>query len=244
MKGLMIVGTDTGVGKTTLCELLLTDAVSRGESVGIYKPVCTGSELDNAGNAIWNDIERLHAASGGTFDRDCICPQRFHAPLAPPVAAKCERRDIDSELLVDGLAAWQGRVETLLIEGVGGLLCPVSEEMTVADLSRNFNVPIIVVSANRLGTINHTLLTLEVARQRGLEIAGWVMNHVELGDATLLASNVTEICRRTDTRFLGEITFQQTHRLQFANHSTKMFAGSPPELLRDIWSFARPIGKR
>jgi dethiobiotin synthetase len=241
MNGLMIVGTDTGVGKTTLCELLLADAVARSASVGIYKPVCTGSDLNEQGGEIWSDVERLYRASGERYRREEICPQRFHAPLAPPVAAAIEGQRVDSALLTSGLDRWRQSVDTLIVEGVGGLLCPVTEQLTIADLARHWNTPIVVVAANRLGTINHTLLTLEVAERRGLLVAGWVLNHLQADDGASAISNAREIRQRTSVPFLGEIPFQAGGELQTAHSSSRMFIGRDVRSLGDILSLARQM---
>ncbi len=241
MNGLMIVGTDTGVGKTTLCELLLSDAVARRANVGIYKPVCTGSECGTRGNNKWSDIERLHQASGERFGRDDICPQRFHAPLAPPIAAELEGRHIDEELLSAGLERWRTVVDTLIIEGVGGLLCPISERLTIADLAKLWRVPIVVVAANRLGAINHTLLTLEVAERRGLTVAGWVLNHVEPDGAELAETNVQAIRARTGIVLQAEIPFWGTGELQSSVTSSRMLMGREVQTLADILSLSGAI---
>lgn len=244
MNGLMIIGTDTGVGKTTLCEAILTKAVANGQKLGIYKPVCTGSEPDSEGKSLWSDIERLHAACLGVFDRELICPQRFHAPLAPPVAASLEGQQVDVDRLQSGCEAWRQYTDLLLIEGVGGLLCPIAESLTVADLATWWNAPLIVVSSNRLGTISHTLLTLEVAQYRRLKIAGWVMNQIENGNDELLATNTAEIRSRTDVPFLGTLAFDAVHRLQWEKPSSRILTGGDTESVQELLALARPLRDR
>ncbi len=241
MNGLMIVGTDTGVGKTMLCELLLADARERGVHVGIYKPVCTGSERDATGHERWSDIERLQAATGGRWATDDVCPQRFRLPAAPPVAATAEGRCVDEGKLNDGLERWRDLAEILIVEGVGGLLCPITERRTISDLAFEWKMPIVVVSANRLGTINHTLLTLELAQRRGLQVAGWVLNHVEQGDSAATATNAEEIRKRTSIPFLGEIVFASTSELQTGQTSSRMFIERSARSLCDILSLARAV---
>lgn len=239
--GLLIVGTDTGVGKTTLCELLLADAAASGARVGVYKPVCTGSEVDSHGHARWSDIERLHAAAGGRFERELICPQRFHAPLAPPVAARLKGREVDEGLLSAGLDAWRPLVDTLIVEGVGGLLCPVTDRLTIADLAQQWRLPLVVVSASRLGTINHTLLTLEVAESKGITVAGWIMNQLDAAGRDAAPANITEIVRRTAAPFLGEIASASAGRLHGENALSRMFIGREGVSLSGIVALSRPI---
>ena len=108
-----------------------------------------------------------------------VCPLRLKAPLAPPVAARLERVNLDFAGMKTAADWWQGRVEVLLIEGVGGLLCPLTEDKTIADLAVALGYPLLVVARAGLGTINHTLLTVEAARHRGLQVAGVVLNEAE-----------------------------------------------------------------
>lgn len=176
MKTLFVTGTDTAVGKTWISCLLIRHLISTGHRTGAYKPVCSGAESSPEGNLIWHDPEALSAACGGRFPADWICPQRFTAPVAPPVAAGMEGRRVDNDLLKSGLRRWQSVADTVVVEGAGGLLCPLSADQTVADLVQAIPSPIVVVAANRLGVVNHTLLTLEVARTRHIPVLAVVLN--------------------------------------------------------------------
>lgn len=176
MQGLFVTGTDTGVGKTWVTTLLIRQLHREGVRVGAYKAVCTGAEQDTAGEPHWGDVEALSDALEGRFPAERICPQRFLAPLAPPVSARCEGRAVNAALLTDGLAWWRNHVDLLLVEGIGGLLCPLTDQQTVADFAAQCDFPLLIVAAQRLGMINHTLLTVGVARQRELPIAGIVVN--------------------------------------------------------------------
>src|SRR5690606_6781856 len=110
------------------------------------KPVCSGGVPDGAGGIVWDDVRSLASAVGNAFPDDRICPQRFLAPLAPPVAARREGRRVDADLLRQGARWWQGRVDLLLVEGVGGLLCPLPDDETVADLAGDLGWPLIIVA--------------------------------------------------------------------------------------------------
>jgi dethiobiotin synthetase len=209
--GLLVTGTDTDVGKTYVSVMIIRDLMAHGISVGAYKPVCSGSVPDAAGIPCWHDVDALSCAVGGGFDSEMICPQRFTLPLAPPVAARAEGRSVDTSLLREGARRWSERVDFLVVEGVGGLLCPVTEEETVADLAYDLRYPLIVVSRLGLGTINHTLLTIEVARQRGLTVAGIVMNQATpepLGRES--ESNPAEIARRCEAPLLGLVRYNES----------------------------------
>lgn len=178
MKGLFITGTDTGAGKTYVTCALVAAAKREGLRVGAYKPVCSGAVVGPDGKPRWSDVEALWTALDGEYPSELIGPQCFQAPLAPPQAAEEEGRRVDRAKLFQGVEAWRGKVDLLLIEGAGGLFCPLTESTTMADWAGELGAPLVVVAANRLGVISHTLLTLECAVGRGLSVAAVVLNDV------------------------------------------------------------------
>ncbi|MCH7989264.1 MAG: dethiobiotin synthase [Planctomycetes bacterium] len=209
--GLFITGTGTDVGKTYVTSLIARELVSDGVTVGAYKPVCSGCEERPNGDLIWRDIEELSKAIGGGFDPERICPQRFSAGLAPPVAARMEGKTVDATLLRRGAAWWNDKVDFLLIEGVGGLLCPLTDEESVADLAKDLEFPLLIVASLGLGTINHTLLTVEVAQNRGIVVAGIVLNTPCAEEADQAAeTNPREIAARCNVPVLGTVLHNQT----------------------------------
>jgi dethiobiotin synthetase len=206
-RGLFITGTDTGVGKTHVAAMICREARVAGVRVGAYKPACSGS-VGAGGGPTWEDVERLFDALGGEFDRGRICPQRFAAPLAPHVAARLEGGRVDEALLRSGAAWWSGRVDLLVVEGAGGLLSPISERDSVADVARDLGFPLIVVARLGLGTINHTLLTLEAAASRGLTVAGIVFSQATPEPAGAAeATNPAEVAARTGVPVRGVVPF-------------------------------------
>jgi dethiobiotin synthetase len=211
MQGLFITGTDTGVGKTFVTCGIIRALRERGVRVGAYKPVCSGGEAVADGGFCWPDVEALSDALGPAVPSERICPQRFLAPLAPPAAAECEHRQVDDALLLSGIDAWRLDADLLIIEGVGGLLCPLTDSMTVADFAARLGVPLVVVAALRLGVINHTLLTLEVARSRGLTVAGVLLNETGPDDGSN-SSSILEISERAGTAVLGVVPFEAKGR--------------------------------
>jgi dethiobiotin synthetase len=217
--GLFVTGTDTNVGKTHVASLILRSLRTLGIRVGAYKPVCSGAILTSPSGPRWEDIDRLRDAVGCDFPDEAICPQRFLAPLAPPLAARAEGRTIDAARLVSGLQWWQGRADVVVVEGAGGLLAPVTETETVADLARSIGFPLIVVARCGLGTINHSLLTLEAARLRQLAVAGVVLNQCRPDDDRSLAEdNATEIESRGGVPVLGIIDWGSVDGLQRHGH--------------------------
>ena len=211
MQGLFITGTDTGVGKTHVAAGVISALRSQGVRVGAYKPAVTGGTVGPEGT-VWEDLVRLQAALGGDVAIERICPQRFRAPLAPPVSARWEGRTVDATLLRSGTDWWRERVECLIVEGAGGLLSPLTESETVADLAVWLAFPLVIVARQSLGTINHTLLTLEAARARGLPVAGIVLNQPAPANAddSSVESNPRELEKRCGVPILAILPHDST----------------------------------
>jgi dethiobiotin synthetase len=174
MQGLLITGTDTDVGKTWVACAILRALKEDGISAAAYKPVCSGAAVDE-GRTVWSDVEALYEACDRRLDREWIAPQRFVAPLAPHRAAAIEDRSVDADLALTAARRLAGH-DLLVVEGAGGLFCPVTSTTTIADLALAWKLPLVIVAANRLGTVNHTLLTCASAWSMGLEIAAVVLN--------------------------------------------------------------------
>ena len=204
---MFFTGTDTAVGKT-----FITASVARllrrlGQSVQVCKPVATGANWVD-GRWLCDDTVRLAEAAGMSSAWDVVTPWSFPEPAAPPVAA---RRHGVALALTDIVEAVEARLlldAVLLLEGVGGLLCPLTERETVADLAAALALPLVVVTRRSLGTLNHTLLTLEVARQRGLAVAGVIVNETERPEGIAAETNVEELRRRIDVPLLAVVPHQ------------------------------------
>lgn len=223
LQGIFITGTDTAVGKTWVASRMVQSLRTQGARVGAYKPVCSGASLRDASEPVWDDVEALSAALDHRFPRSRICPQCFTAPLAPPVAAANEGRQVDRRLLRTGADWWRAQVDFLVIEGVGGLLSPVSDRETVADLASDLGFPLLVVAADRLGMINQTLLTLEAARARGLQVGGVILNHPSLvADDPSTQTNATWLARFSDLPVLGSVEYGGTGVLRLDAGSDRM----------------------
>jgi len=189
-RGLFITGTDTEVGKTYVAALIARRLVDSGHRVGVYKPVASGlvREDDAAAGA---DGRRLWEAAGRPGLLEQVCPQCFAAPLAPHLAAHQEGKVVDEALLVDGLDVCQQQSEIVIVEGIGGLMSPVTNDVYTADLAHKFGFPLVVVAPNTLGVINQTIQTLIAAatfRDR-LDIAGIVLNDVQVDPSDVSISS-------------------------------------------------------
>jgi dethiobiotin synthetase len=172
MRGLFVTGTDTGVGKTVVASAIAATLADRGERVAVFKPVLTG--LNPAVELPDHDRLRLSARSGQRPQE--VSPYRFQPPFSPHLAAELAGVRVKPRIL---LACAQRAVEageTLIAEGVGGLMVPLTDGFLVRDLAVELHLPIVLVARPGLGTINHTLMTIECARTAGLEVAAVVLN--------------------------------------------------------------------
>lgn len=165
-----ITGTDTGVGKTYVTALLLRALNEAGHRALGYKPLACGDRLDA-------DCLRSAGADPG-MPIEAINPVYFKVPASPMAAGLIENRVADLAAVRAGFQALQAQADVVLVEGAGGWLVPISPSYSMADLAVEFQLPVLVVVHNRLGAINHTLLTVEAIRTRGLRCAGLVLNHV------------------------------------------------------------------
>jgi dethiobiotin synthetase len=182
LRGLFVTGTDTGVGKTYLTGALATELRRQGLRVGVAKPVVTG--LDDPGP---HDHDLLGAASAATFG----------PPASPHLAAALAGTELDpAELVACARGAAEG-ADVVLVEGVGGLLVPLTRDYSVRDLAAELGLPVVVAARPALGTLNHTLLTLEAAAAGGLDVRAVVLtpwpaqpSEVELSNRDTLAATV------------------------------------------------------
>ncbi len=178
-KAFFITGTDTEVGKTHVCEILLNAATNAGKlSIGL-KPVAAGAERNSLGEWQNEDALRLMSSSSLHLPYKVVNPICVPEPLSPHIAAKragvqiCVNSLLNS--LNEGLSAG---ADVTLVEGAGGWRVPINREQTLADLAKALNIPVILVVGMRLGCINHALLSAEAIRADGLELFGWIANQV------------------------------------------------------------------
>lgn len=187
---LFVTGTDTGVGKT-----YVACALARAWRCGVMKPIATGSR---------DDARRLRRAAGVRDPLDLINPLFFRAPAAPLVASP---RPIDLSPIWRAFRELRRRHDRLIVEGIGGLLVPITPRFTVLDMARRMRLPLLIVARPDLGTINHTALTVRAAR--GLPIAGIIINHARRVRRTLAVRTAARTIERvTGVRVLGEVTYQ------------------------------------
>jgi dethiobiotin synthetase len=200
MRGLFVTGTDTGVGKTILSGALLAAMSAAGEPVRAHKPVVTG--LDESPHGAWpHDHELLAAAAGMT--PEAVSPLRYGPSVSPHLAARLAGEEIDpAGLLTRARRAGEGD-GSLIVEGVGGLLTPLADHYAVRDLAVALGLPVLIAARPGLGTINHTLLTLEAARAVGLDVRAVVLTPWPAEPSVLERSNRETLARLGDLEVAG-----------------------------------------
>jgi dethiobiotin synthetase len=182
VRGVFVTGTGTEVGKTVVAAAMANTARRSGEHVSVFKPAVSGLVDYPLRPETWQaapelpDHALLRLAAGSSQGDDEIAPYRYGPPVSPHLAAELAREPIDPDLLRGAaLAATEG-ADLLVCEGVGGFLVPLTPGYLVRDLARDLALPVVIVAAPGLGTINHTLLTLEAVRNAGLEVSAVVLN--------------------------------------------------------------------
>ena len=204
MNGYFVTGTDTDAGKTHVACALARLAVARGHRAFAFKPIETGCVSDPAGGYVGADQERLAAAAGDWQRGELRGLYRFPLPAAPLVAAEAAHGAIDLALVArtarDGAA--QSHASLTIVEGAGGWRVPITPDADMSTLARLLGLPVLAVARARLGTINHTLLTIEAIERDGLPLAAVVLSQREDDDPDAARSNLHQIQRRWRGRIL------------------------------------------
>lgn len=224
MRGLFVTGTDTGVGKTVLAAAIVAGLRARGVSVVARKPVVTG--LDEPAPPDWPADHELLARASGDEAND-VAAVTYGPPVSPHLAAELAGRPISTAALLDAVRDAARQAEAIVVEGVGGLLVPLSPEDDVRTLAKALGLPLLVAARPGLGTINHTLLTLEAARAASLTVAAVVLTPWPGTPQMLERSNRETIAR------LGEVEVETLPRVTRAE--PQLLARAAANLPLDRW---------
>lgn len=205
MNGFFITGTGTEVGKTIVTASLTLGFNRHGIQCCPVKPIASGGEWTGdtliSGDAIL--YKRLAELKEPLNQLNPFC---LEYPASPHFAAEWENVSIPVQALIDETKQISERYGAVLIEGAGGWLVPLQDRFFMRDLAKAFGLPIIVVSANVLGTINHTLLTVESIRQSGQTVAGVIFTYpIAVEDRQIAQNNIRTIINHAEINFLGEI---------------------------------------
>lgn len=188
LKGVFITGTDTGVGKTVVSAVLIRALISRGIYAGAMKPLETGCRRAGTGELMPADGMFLKETAAMDDSIDLVAPVCFEQPLAPMVASEIENKPVGLDSIRRAYKALSDKYDFMVVEGAGGLLVPIMREPSpffMIDLIKDLGLPVIVVARRTLGTINHTLLTVNYALREGLEVAGVIINQSTPHDNTV-----------------------------------------------------------
>jgi dethiobiotin synthetase len=209
LTGVFVTGTGTEVGKTVVAAVIAHTLAEEGHRVAVFKPAVTG--LDEAGEA---DHELLRRAAGSHQSDGEIAPYRYGPPASPHLAAAMAGEEIDPARLRAAARAMAAGADALVCEGVGGLLVPLAPGYLVRDLAVDLGYPLVIAAAPGLGTINHTLLTIESARAAGLQVATVVLGPWPQEPTEVERSNLETIAS------LGEVEVQTLCALDLDDPAT------------------------
>jgi dethiobiotin synthetase len=200
LRGVFVTGTDTEVGKSVVAAAICAALAARGERVAAFKPAVTG--LDEEPGELGRDHELLASVASAGQSPEDVAPHRFGPPVSPHLAAALAGVSIEpAELVAAARAA--ARDAALVCEGVGGLMVPITPGYLVRDLAVDLGLPLVVAARTGLGTISHTLLTVEAARAEGLAVAGVAMTPWPDEPSAIESSNRETVERLAGVRVSG-----------------------------------------
>lgn len=230
-KGIFITGTDTGVGKTYITIGLLRALQNMGFNVCPMKPVETGCGTFN-GRLVPEDALKLVCAVEADEPLKLINPYRFKQPLSPAVAAELEGAVIRKQDIISAYKQLSKKYDITIVEGAGGIMVPVYRKYLFLDLIKDLNLPVIIVARSVLGTINHTLLTIEAARSKGLRILGVIINHSsKIKDDLSVRTNPDVIEKLGGMPLLGIVPYMKDPS---GHRSKKVFDSIADQILRRL----------
>jgi len=202
--GMFITATDTEVGKTFVSGLLIRSLRRRGTPAGYFKPVASGCQVKN-GALVSEDLLFVERFSGLKMESGLNCPECYLKPLAPLSAARLEGRPLNLEKIWEAFDRLKQRHPFLVVEGIGGAMVPLKDNYLLVDLMADCRLPALVVCRPALGTINHSLLTLEALKSRGIPVLGFLTNGFrdESDEAALTSPDL--ISRFSRVPYLGHV---------------------------------------
>jgi len=198
---IFITGTDTDAGKTYVTKLLLEALRDEGVQAAGFKPFCCGGREDTVA---------LLSASAEGLTLDEVNPIWLKTPACPLAAALIENRTLDIGAIKEGLASLASRMDAVLVEGAGGWEVPVAAGYTMADFAADLEIPIVVVVNNKLGALNHTILTVRNIQARGLACAGMIINYAAAERDAASISNTMILEQMVNVPVLGEVMHGET----------------------------------
>jgi len=239
MNGYFITGTDTGVGKTNVTAALLRCFLDAGHNALAIKPIQTGCRKTVDG-FIAEDVETYAQFTESYFPKGYpdACCRKFHPACSPHLAAQLVEEELDVEKLTYDIKQLSADKQLVLVEGAGGALVPLGQGETLLDLMERLALPVILVADNRLGVVNHALMTVKAIRERGLTLAGIVMTNTSpvQDDAYLRQNNIETIAEYGDVSILAEIPYftREKRAISIIHHTKKIVAALEKKTTDDI----------
>ena len=219
-QGLFITGTDTGVGKTVVTAAILAYLLQQGYKTGVMKPIETGvdRECSSASNS---DALFLMECGGIEDDLSEVCPLRLKPAASPLQATQIEKQTIDPQTILSTYQTLSEKYDWMLVEGVGGVRVPLTQKYDVVDLIRDLGLPVVVVTRYQLGTLNHTLLTLDTLKQNQIPVRGVVFNRSGMEALDAIEQAQPQLIEElSGTQILGEFPFIQNLNAQSFSSET------------------------
>jgi dethiobiotin synthetase len=231
MRGLFVTGTGTEVGKTVVAAAIAHAARARGDRVAVFKPAVSGLDDHPLSPEVWEsahdlpDHALLRLAAGSPQGDEHVAPYRYGPAVSPHLGAEMAGERIDPDRLRGAALAATEDADLLVCEGVGGFLVPLTPDYLVRDLAQDLALPVVVVASPGLGTINHTLLTIQSVRAAGLEVAAVVLTPWPSEPSEMELSNLETIAR------LGSVAVETLPRLALTDPASgpaiRIGVGSP-----------------
>jgi len=226
--GLFITGTDTGVGKTLIAGAIARILTENGQKVGVFKPIATGCNRRWEGLVSY-DTEFLASCANSELSLSTITPVGYFTPAAPIVSAAQEGKPIDFSKIAAAYKQICESSDIVVVEGIGGVRVPLTPEFDLLDLAVEFALPTLIVARPNLGTINHTLMTIDCVRAAELKIAGVVINGYDATKATVAEETAEQVIARcSGVDVLCVVPFDETVDIEEPN-----LGEMPVESLKD-----------
>jgi dethiobiotin synthetase len=215
--GLFITGTDTGVGKTLIAGAIARILTDKGLKVGVFKPIATGCKRAWDG-LISDDTEFLAYCANSDLSLSTITPVGYRTPAAPVVSAAREGLSIDFDAIAAAYKDICQNSDAVSVEGIGGVRVPLTEQFDLLDLAVEFDLPVVIVARPSLGTINHTLMTIDCVRAAELKIAGVVINGYNAAESAIAEDTVPEVIAKfSGADILAVVPFDETVSIEKPN---------------------------
>lgn len=210
MNSYFITGTDTGVGKTVVTAVLASSLRKRGIDVGVMKPIASG--LAQKVGFRSSDAEMLRKAAGMTEREDLVNPVFLPLPVSPYDATKMLNMKLDMKIVYERFEELRRAHQMLLVEGIGGIMTPITRDLFVADMIRRMGLETIVVTRATLGTINHTVMTVQMCKKYQIPVRGLVINYFDEKGEPAERNAPSTLREVTDTPVLGTIPFVKDYQ--------------------------------